>query len=232
MNQIKIGRFIAKMRKKQSYTQRQLADILGLSDKTISKWETGSGLPEVSLMMPLCDALRININELLSGECLTDADYKKKAEENMMDLVKERDNCMDVSSMVSLLTCGKVLERMHCTESEKEEIIKTIDLICEMTETSRREGYSVLHEKYRDRMDNEFFQCALALLTDSGSSEMMYECCLPYLLASDLSGKEFAEKMIILVGLDKLIKGNNGVYLKILLKSYLGRLEIPVEETE
>ena len=53
---------------------------------------------------------------------------------------------------------------------------------------------------------------------------MMYECCLPYLLTSDLSGEEFAEKIIILVGLDKLIKGNNGVYIKILLKSYLGML--------
>lgn len=228
MDQIKIGRFIAKMRKNQSYTQRQLADILGISDKTISKWETGSGLPEVSLMMPLCDALHINVNELLSGECLTDADYKKKAEENMMDLVKERGKCMELSSMVSLWTCEKVLERMRCTESEKEEIIKTIDLLCEMTETARQEGYSMLYEKYCDRMDNEFFQCAVALLTDSGSSEMMYECCLPYLLTSDLSGKEFAEKFIILVGLDKLIKGNNGIYLKILLKSYLGILKVPV----
>lgn len=53
MDQLKIGKFIAEMRKEQSYTQRQLADILEISDKTISKWETGNGLPEVSLMMPL-----------------------------------------------------------------------------------------------------------------------------------------------------------------------------------
>lgn len=133
---------------------------------------------------------------------------------------------MELSSMVSLLTSEKVLERMHCTESEKAEIMKTIDLLCEMTETARQEGYSVLHEKYRDRMDNEFFQCAFLLLADSGSSEMMYECCLPYLLTSDLSGKEFAEKIIIIVGLDKLIKGTNGIYLKVLLKSYLGILSL------
>ena len=91
MDQIKIGKFISQMRKEQSYTQRQLADVLGISDKTISKWETGKGLPEVSLMVPLCDALCINVNELLSGECLTDFEYKKKAEENMMNLVKERE---------------------------------------------------------------------------------------------------------------------------------------------
>ena len=67
MDQIKIGRFIAKMRKEKPYTQRQLADMLGISDKTVSKWETGNGLPDVSLMMPLCDLLQISVNELLSG---------------------------------------------------------------------------------------------------------------------------------------------------------------------
>lgn len=91
MNPVKIGKFIAQMRKKQGYTQRQLADTLCISDKTVSKWETGNGLPEVSLMLPLCDALEINVNELLSGEKLTDSDYKKKAEENMMDLVREKE---------------------------------------------------------------------------------------------------------------------------------------------
>ena len=90
MDQIKIGKFIAQQRKEQSMTQRQLADILGISDKTVSKWETGNGLPEVSLMMPLCDSLKINVNELLSGERLTDFNYKMKAEENIMDLVNER----------------------------------------------------------------------------------------------------------------------------------------------
>lgn len=90
MDQIKIGNFISAMRKKQGLTQRQLADMLLISDKTVSKWECGKGMPEVSLMSPLCDALGINLNELFSGEKLTDADYKKKAEENMMNLVKEK----------------------------------------------------------------------------------------------------------------------------------------------
>ena len=102
---------------------------------------------------------------------------------------------MEVNNMVSLLACDKVLERMRCTQSEKEEIMKTIDLLCEMTETARCEGYSVLYEKYCDRMDSEFFRCAVSLLAESGSSEMLYECCLPYLLTSDLSGKDFAEKI-------------------------------------
>lgn len=89
MDQIKIGKFIAKERKVRKYTQRELADKLGISDKTISKWERGNGFPEVSLLLPLCNELEITVNELLSGERLQEVDYKKKAEENMVNLVKE-----------------------------------------------------------------------------------------------------------------------------------------------
>lgn len=105
MDQIRIGKFIAEMRKTQSYTQRQLADILGISDKTVSKWETGNGLPEVSLMMPLCDALHINVNELLSGEHLTDSEYQDKAEENMMKLIKEKEESKK-KIILSVIVCS------------------------------------------------------------------------------------------------------------------------------
>ena len=90
MDQIKSGAFIAQLRKEKGYTQAQLAQMLHISDKTVSKWERGKGMPEVSLMLPLCDALGITVNELLTGEKLTEADYKQKAEENMMELVKEK----------------------------------------------------------------------------------------------------------------------------------------------
>jgi transcriptional regulator with XRE-family HTH domain/predicted RNA-binding Zn-ribbon protein involved in translation (DUF1610 family) len=89
MDQIRIGKFIANARKEKGMTQRELADTLLISDKTISKWECGKGLPEVSLMLPLCEALDISVNDLLSGERISDIDYKKKAEENMMNLMKE-----------------------------------------------------------------------------------------------------------------------------------------------
>ena len=89
MDQIKIGKFIAEERKTKQYTQRELADKLSISDKTISKWERGNGFPEVSLLLPLCNELEITVNELLSGERLQEMDYKKKAEENMVNLVKE-----------------------------------------------------------------------------------------------------------------------------------------------
>lgn len=91
MDQIRIGRFIAESRKSKGLTQRQLADALSISDKTVSKWERGKGLPEVSLMLPLCAALDITVNDLLSGERVSSTDYQKKAEGNMIDLMKENE---------------------------------------------------------------------------------------------------------------------------------------------
>ena len=91
MNQIEIGKFIAEERKNKHYTQRELSEILGISDKTISKWECGNGFPEVSLLLPLCEELQINLNELFSAKRLTDDTYKLKAEENIMQLIKEKE---------------------------------------------------------------------------------------------------------------------------------------------
>jgi transcriptional regulator with XRE-family HTH domain len=106
MDQVKIGRFIAEQRKYKGYTQRQLADLLGISDKTVSKWECGNGFPEVSLLLPLCEALDFSVNELLAGERVSDEDYRKKAEENMVNLVKEAQESKKkiiLSAMVALL---------------------------------------------------------------------------------------------------------------------------------
>ena len=89
MDQIRIGKFIAESRKSKHLTQRQLADALSVSDKTVSKWECGKGLPEVSVMLPLCEALDISVNDLLSAERVPSTDYRTKAEGNMMNLIKE-----------------------------------------------------------------------------------------------------------------------------------------------
>lgn len=106
MDQIKIGKFIAEIRKEQNFTQRQLADILSISDKTVSKWECGKGLPEVSLMIPLCDALQITVNDLLTGERVSEVDYQKKAEENMMNLIKENEE--NKKRMALSIICGVI----------------------------------------------------------------------------------------------------------------------------
>ena len=106
MDQICIGKFIAEERKKKGYTQRQLSEKLGISDKTISKWERGNGFPEVSLLLPLCEELDITVNELLSGKRVSEEDYRKKAEENMVNLVKEAQESKKkiiLSAMVAIL---------------------------------------------------------------------------------------------------------------------------------
>ncbi|MBQ8341786.1 MAG: helix-turn-helix transcriptional regulator [Clostridia bacterium] len=90
MDQIKIGKFIAERRRALGLTQRELAERLSVSDKTVSKWECGNGLPDVSLMLPLCALLSINVNELLTGEMLDETSYKARAEENMIRLIDER----------------------------------------------------------------------------------------------------------------------------------------------
>lgn len=106
MDQIKIGKFIAESRKSRGMTQRQLADELSISDKTVSKWECGKGFPEVSLMLPLCEALHITVNDLLSGEKVLQVDYRRKAEENMMDLMKENEE--NRKKMALSVICGVI----------------------------------------------------------------------------------------------------------------------------
>ena len=89
MNQEKIGKFIANLRKEKNMTQQELAKKLGVTDRAISKWENGRGLPDYSLLQDLCDTLSISINELFSGEKLSKGDYKTKAEENMSKLIND-----------------------------------------------------------------------------------------------------------------------------------------------
>ena len=70
MDQIKIGKFIAECRKKQNLTQAQLAEKLDITDRAISKWETGKAMPDSDIMLDLCDILGIKVNELLCGEMI------------------------------------------------------------------------------------------------------------------------------------------------------------------
>jgi transcriptional regulator with XRE-family HTH domain len=91
MNQEKIGKFIACCRKKQKLTQEQLAEKLGITYKAVSKWETGKGLPDASIMKDLCNILKITVNDLLSGELINEKDYNKKSEEYMIEIYRQKE---------------------------------------------------------------------------------------------------------------------------------------------
>ena len=89
MDLIKIGKYIAGKRKGLGLTQRQLAEKLGMSDKSVSKWERGVCLPDVSVYMELCDILEISINEFLAGEDIREENIIKKSEDNLIQVTKD-----------------------------------------------------------------------------------------------------------------------------------------------
>lgn len=91
MEQAKIGKFIANKRKEQGLTQLQLAEKLGITDRAVSKWETGKSLPDASLMPELCKLLKITINDLLCGEVVSVENYNEKAEKALLEMVKKEE---------------------------------------------------------------------------------------------------------------------------------------------
>ena len=92
MDQVKIGKFIAERRKKIGLTQLQLAEKLNITDRAISKWENGKSMPDSSIMLELCDVLKISVNDLLNGEIVTMDNYKEKSEQNLLEMVKQKEH--------------------------------------------------------------------------------------------------------------------------------------------
>ena len=89
MDQIKIGKFIAERRKSVNLTQMQLAEMLNITDRAISKWECGKAMPDSSIMLDLCGILKITVNDLLSGEKINMENNDQKNEQLLLDMAKE-----------------------------------------------------------------------------------------------------------------------------------------------
>ena len=114
MDQIKIGKFIANCRKDVGLTQAMLAEKLGITDRAVSKWETGKAMPDSSVMLDLCKILGVTVNDLLSGEVVSMNDYNEELEKKLIELVKEKEEAdkkllavevvIGVLSIVFLLT--------------------------------------------------------------------------------------------------------------------------------
>ena len=106
MNQIEIGKFIAKCRKEKKLTQAQLAEKLNITDRAVSKWEMGKNMPDTSIMLELCEILGITVNELLSGEKIDMENYEKyekKVDENLIALKRKDENNMTKNVIISIL---------------------------------------------------------------------------------------------------------------------------------
>ena len=91
MDQLKIGRFIAERRRAQDLTQMQLAEKLNITDRAVSKWETGRSLPDASLMTELCEVLNITLIDLFSGEVITMGDHNKELENKLLEMAKQKE---------------------------------------------------------------------------------------------------------------------------------------------
>lgn len=103
MNQIEIGKFISKCRKGKKLTQAQLAEKLNITDRAVSKWETGKSMPDSSIMLELCEILGITVNELLSGEEIDIESFEKKADENLIALKRKDENNITKNVIISIL---------------------------------------------------------------------------------------------------------------------------------
>lgn len=112
MNQTEIGKFITRCRKEKKLTQGQLAEKLNITDRAVSKWETGKSMPDSSIMLELCGILGITVNELLSGEKIdmeNREDYEKRADENLIALTRKSENNMTKNIVVSILFSAALL---------------------------------------------------------------------------------------------------------------------------
>ena len=135
MNQEKIGKFIALNRKAKHITQSELAEKLGVTNRTISNWENGKNMPDLSLFKPLCDILDISINELISGEKISTKQYNEKLEENFINTIdyidkrnfKSNDKKNIIILIISILSI--TLSQFIIRENELKNYITVIGMI-------------------------------------------------------------------------------------------------------
>lgn len=134
MDLLKTGKFIADRRRQKKLTQAELANIIGISEKTVSKWECGNGFPDTSLMLPLCEALDISANELLSGKELSDEEYKTNAEKNLILLKSRQDksvkHLLSLECVIGYMTTFTYFLLLLCAIFAVENLAWRIAIIC------------------------------------------------------------------------------------------------------
>ena len=117
------GTTIKKLREKQKMTQLELADIIGVSDKTVSKWETGKGLPDISLIEPLANALNISIIELISEEYVTNANKSSNMRRSKVYVCPICGNIINAMGEAVISCCGITLSALEAETPDENHII-------------------------------------------------------------------------------------------------------------
>ena len=118
MEQVKTGKFIAKKRKELNLTQEQLAERLGVSNKTISKWETGKCMPDYAVVKSLCEELKISVSELMDGEEADDKSVRVYDDEQILDLLRRTQELEKQKVMMTgviLIVMGMALQALSHT---------------------------------------------------------------------------------------------------------------------
>lgn len=137
MDCVKIGKLIYKLRKEKNMTQKQVADAMNISDKTISKWERGQGCPDISLLLELSDILNINVDDILTGEI----NFNEPVGGNMNKLnfyvCPNCNNLMTSTGEVDMSCCSKKLEPLNPRKSDKEHNLEIEDIEDELYVTSK-----------------------------------------------------------------------------------------------
>ena len=106
MDTVKIGKYIAQKRKNLGLTQRDIAEQLGMSDKSVSKWERGVCLPDVSVYMELCRIIGISLNEFIAGEDIEQVELQEKSEQNILDVTKDGNyKKRRLKAIIAVLVC-------------------------------------------------------------------------------------------------------------------------------
>lgn len=209
MEQVKIGQFIAELRKEKCMTQSRLAEILCISDKAISKWETGKGLPEVSMLLPLCNALDISINELLSAERIADDNYKRKAEENMMLLLEEKQN-KQKRSISALLEQHEIYDKIKDRKYNLSSYKATINSVVDISECAMNNGLLEIRKYLDDSETHPFIKELINASTSADnllSSDEIFDVFSSRIRLSDLNSDELIERLIMLQGYIYILQG-------------------------
>ena len=106
MDQKQIGTFIAMLRREKGMTQAELGERLGVTNKTVSRWENGNYMPDISTMLCLCKEFEININELLSGQRLDNTEFRQKADDNVINSLNRQKEIWKKRNFINFLEGG------------------------------------------------------------------------------------------------------------------------------